>query len=116
MHIVFGDAVHNLPDSFTVLELDSFVSDTGITRIAWCVVENVPLTDFPILSNLIETHQNLMTAYKQQNWEYCLSAIKMLLGKWNSELDSFYLDLQQRVIELQDREFDPEWSAVRSHL
>ena len=116
MHIVFGDAVDMLPDSFTVLELDSFLSDTGIIRTAWCVVENVPLADFPILANLVETHQNLIAAYKQQDWEYCGSAIKLLLGKWDRELDSFYLDLQQRVTEHQDRAFDPEWSPVRSHL
>jgi hypothetical protein len=116
MHIVFGEAVQNLPDSFTVLELDSFVSDTGVIRTAWCVVENVPLGDFPILSNLVETHQNLMSAYKKQNWEYCSSAIKTLLGKWNSELDSFYFDLQQRVSEKANSDFDADWSAVRSHL
>lgn len=113
MHIVFGEAVNHLPDSFTVLELDSFSSNTGIIRTAWCVVENVPLADFPILSNLVETHQNLMTAYKNQDWQYCNSAIKLLLGKWNRELDSFYLDLQQRVSEKSDCEFDPEWSPIR---
>jgi hypothetical protein len=45
----------------------------------------------------IKVHADMMQAYRDQNWDYCLHAIKGLTGRWNGELDSFYANLLQRV-------------------
>ena len=98
MNIIFGDALETLPDNYTVLELDTFVfPPDSQKRTSYCVVEKVPLTDFPLMEAYIKVHADMMQAYRDQNWEYCLHAIKGLTGRWNGELDSFYSNLLQRV-------------------
>ena len=52
MHIIFGDSLHLIPEKFTILELDTF-EDGDKQETAWCVVENIPLGDFPTPESLI---------------------------------------------------------------
>ena len=61
------------------------------------MVEKVPLGDFPLLEPYLKVHADMMQAYRDQNWDYCLHAIKGLTGRWNGELDSFYANLLKRV-------------------
>jgi hypothetical protein len=42
-----------------------------------------------------------MQAYRDQNWEYCVEALSGLTGHWGGELDTFYANLAQRVLEYQ---------------
>lgn len=98
MNIIFGEALESMPDNYTVLELDTFVlPPDGAVRTSYCVVEKVPLTDFPVMEAYIKVHQDMMKAYREKNWEYCEHAINGLHGRWNGELDSFYDNLSQRV-------------------
>jgi hypothetical protein len=98
MNIIFGDALDSLPDNYTVLELDTFVlPPDGEHRTSYCVIEKVPLTDFPLMEAHIKVHVDMMQAYRDQNWDYCLHAINGLTGRWNGELDSFYSNLLERV-------------------
>jgi hypothetical protein len=111
MHIIFDDAVSTLPDKFTILELDTFrVGDK--TQTAWCVVENIPLADFPTVDAYKKVHSDLMQAYRDKNWEYCESAIKGLTGRWNGELDSFYSTLGQRIESLRQQVLDNTWDGI----
>jgi hypothetical protein len=100
MNIIFDQPPQDVKEKFVVLELDTF-SNNEKSITAYCVVDQVPLQDFPTLAAYVETHENLMQEYKKQNWEYCLCAIKELTGRWNGELDSFYENLLGRVNELQ---------------
>jgi hypothetical protein len=97
MHIIFGHLIPQLPDSYTLLELDTFVDKKGHRSTAWCVVEYVPLTEFVTLDTYRDLHHNLMTQYRQGNWDYCRGAIESLAGRWNGEVDSFYEILLQRI-------------------
>jgi len=98
MNIIFGDALESIPNNYTVLELDTFVLlPDGAARTSYCVIEKVPLTDFPVMEAFIKVHTDMMQAYRDQNWDYCLHAISGLIGRWNGELDSFYTNLLQRV-------------------
>jgi hypothetical protein len=98
MKIIFGDALEALPDNYTVLELDTFVlPPDGKQRTSYCVIEKVPLTDFPLMEAYVKVHTDMMQAYRDQNWDYCLHAINGLTGRWNGELDSFYSNLLKRV-------------------
>jgi len=98
MNIIFGDALESIPNNYTVLELDTFVlPPDGAARTSYCVIEKVPLSDFPVMEAFIKVHTDMMQAYRDQNWDYCLHAISGLIGRWNGELDSFYTNLLQRV-------------------
>ena len=112
MNIIFGDALETLPDNYTVLELDTFVlPPDSATRTSYCVIEKMPLTDFPVMEAYIKVHADMMQAYRDQNWDYCLHAIKGLTGRWNGELDSFYANLLQRVENYQDNPPGDYWTG-----
>jgi len=98
MNIIFGDDIKNLPDNYTILELDSFrfTGSNEITK-AYCVVENISLGEFPTLDEYRASHNELLNQYRLRNWEYCQCAIKALMGRWGGELDSFYENLLDRV-------------------
>jgi len=111
MHIIFGDAINEIPDSFTVLELDTFKLDEDKTATAYCVVEKIPLAEFAVLAANKQLHENLIRYYREQQWNYCEQAIEALTGKWNGELDTFYIDLLSRINKLKNLELDASWQG-----
>jgi hypothetical protein len=112
MHIIFGEAVKNIPDSFTVLELDTFnLVDENRTVTAYCVVEKIPLTEFALLENNKKSHSDLMRCYREKQWQQCEQIIETLMGMWNNELDSFYTDLLSRISELKHKDIDANWQG-----
>lgn len=112
MNIIFGDALDALPDNYTVLELDTFVlPPDGAVRTSYCVIEKVALTDFPVMEAYIKVHGDMMKAYRDKNWQYCLHAIQGLTGRWNGELDSFYNNLLERVNHFQDSPPGDYWTG-----
>lgn len=113
MYIIFGDQAKDLFDRFTVLELDTFRTAQGYET-AWCVVENIPLVDFATLDDYRKVHADLMQAYRDRNWSYCLSAIRGLRGRWNGELDSFYDNIEGRVKNFEINPPSEGWDGVMS--
>jgi hypothetical protein len=118
MNIIFGDARKEIPDGYTVLELDTFRhagQDQTIT--AYCVVEKVPLGEFATLENYRRIHEDLVKFYKNRHWDYCEHAIESLMGRWGHELDTFYSDLLKRVTEYKTNPPDESWdgTVVKSH-
>lgn len=112
MNIIFGENVKQLPDSFTVLELDSIKDrETGNIYKTWCVLESIPLVEFPTLENYKKIHNDLLEAYRSKNWEYCKSAIKGLTGRWNGELDTFYEHLNGRVEFYENNTPEENWDG-----
>lgn len=113
MHIIFGDSVKQLPDSYTVLELDTFkIQSTDDLITAYCVIDTIPLSDFPLAEAHKKIHADLISAYKNQHWNYCEQAIEGLMGKWNGDVDTFYSDLLQRVINYKETPPAPDWDGV----
>lgn len=112
MNIIFDDVTKLIPNSFTVLELDTF-KDSATCRksTAWCIVEKIPLVEFATLDEYRTTHSNLMQQYRSQNWEYCRSALSALAGRWSGELDSFYEILSQRINELEFQPLPADWDG-----
>ena len=110
MNIIFGDAIEQIATTHTVLELDTFnlLPSEQLVK-AYCVVDTIPLTEFSILENNKKIHQQLITQYQQQNWEFCKSAATALLGSWNGELDTFYQHLLERITKCQEAP-DDSWN------
>lgn len=113
MHIIFGESAKDLSDKFTVLELDTIKLDgTGEKFTSYCVIENIPLGDFPVIDSYIKVHHDMMSAYRARNWEYCESSLKGLFGKWNGEIDSFYSILLERIQDLKNQTLDDNWDGT----
>ena len=112
MHIIFAKS-SELEEKYTVLELDTFKIDSGESRhTAYCVIENIPLEEMPILKVLKDLHGSLMLEYQNKNWHKCESIIGQLKGKWGGEMDSFYIELASRVAKLKTQTLDINWTAV----
>lgn len=113
MNIIFGDSVKNIPEHYTILELDTFrVADTSEIITAYCLVEKLALDEFATLDANKKIHADLINAYRNQQWEYCEQAIQGLMGRWNSEVDTFYTDLLHRVMHHQEHGVSDNWDAT----
>ena len=111
MNIIFGDAVKEIPDSFTVLELDTFCTPDQELRTAYCVVETIPLPEFATLEDYKKIHVDLVRFYRERQWNYCEQAIEGLMGRWNGELDTFYTDLLKRVMSFKENPPADDWDG-----
>lgn len=110
MNIIFGDAVRQVANNHTVLELDTFkLMPSGESLKTYCVIETVPLAEFPLLETNKQIHEQLIEQYRQQNWEFCRSALHSLLGRWNGEMDTFYQHLADRVNGYADQPPGTDW-------
>ena len=113
MNIIFGENIKELHNKYTVLELDTFcMNATGGTNTAYCVLELIPLNELALTTSLVDLHANLLANYKKRDWNYCEQAIEQLVGKWGGELDTFYIELQNRIGLLKTQDLDDSWSPV----
>ena len=111
MNIIFGDAADTVPDNFTKLELDT-IRTQGKTVVAYCLVDHIPLSEFPQVDSNRDLHNNLIKEYKNRNWKYCLDAIEHLKGAWNGEVDTFYDNLKHRIEQHQVTVLSEDWDGV----
>ncbi len=112
MNIIFGDsAAQQAQEKYIVLELDTFQVNQQLTT-TYALVEKVTLMEMLSLDRFKELHSNLMTEYRKRNWKYCEDAMEHLQGKWNSELDSFYTILSERIQDLKTQSLGDDWTGV----
>lgn len=111
MNIIFGDEqAQELNDKYTVLELDTFKFLPGnVISKAYAIVENIPIEDLPKLSFQKELHQNLMENYRKRDWNFCEQAIENLVGCFGKELDTFYVELQDRINNFKTNDPGEDW-------
>lgn len=115
MHIIFGDdvAVEELSKKYVVLELDTVkLPEKSDPVTAYCVIETIPIDDLETVDRFLDLHKNLMKNYKKKNWKFCQDALEHLIGKWNAEADTFYTDLQKRVLSFLKKDPGPDWTPV----
>lgn len=111
MNIILGNPDPELDEKFVVLPLDTFLlPDIAEPVTAYCVVSEIPLTEFAGLEIYRQIHHKLVEAYRERNWDYCQSAIDSLLGKWNGALDSYYREIAARIQSLEH--VDESWTHV----
>ena len=97
MNIIFGSAADAIAQHYTVLELDTIEVSPEQQVKTFCVVEQLPLTEFAQLESNKKIHADLIDQYRKQNWDFCSQAIDSLKGKFNGEVDSFYQELLTRI-------------------
>lgn len=113
MNIIFGtELAHQAQDRYTVLELDTFnLLPTDEIVTAYCLVETIPIEEMSAVESLKSLHSNLLAEYRKQNWSYCEDAIAHLTGKWHGELNSFYIELYQRIQTLKQQDLPEDWAG-----
>ena len=113
MNIIFGDSLQQLPNKYTILELDQFrLPPQGKVVTSFCVVEKIPLEEIPLIDQYRDLHNNCVQAYRKQQWSFCEQAIASLRGRWNAELDSFYENLLQRIAKYKNQTLSEHWDGV----
>lgn len=113
MNIIFDDQnLDQIKDTNILLELDTFyIASLDKTVTAYCVVDNVKLTDFDKVPQIQNLHAQLLTAYKNKDFKLCQDLIEVLLGSFDGELDSFYQSLESRIDEAKQSN-DQSWTGV----
>lgn len=114
MNIIFGkEHADKLSEKYTVLELDTICfSNNSATATAYCIVEDMPFDEIPMLESMKLLHKDLLVKYQSRNWTTCLEIIRRLEGFWNGELDSFYADLRGRIEALLLNPPPTDWTPV----
>lgn len=114
MNIILGqDKVADLSDRYVVLPLDTFnVSGHPDPITSFCVIEQVSIQDLSQLGSWRALHEKLIENYHKKNWNFCEQAVEHLVGRWNGELDSFYLDLLGRIKRYQQQDPGEEWTGI----
>ena len=113
MNIIFGASINEIPNSYTVLELDTLrMEPDNIAITAYCVVEKIPLQDFPLVDVYKNLHNNVLINYRKQHWDYCEKAVESLMGKWNGEVDTFYQELLGRISRYKETPPAADWDGT----
>jgi len=111
MHIIIGDTnAQELKEKYTLLELDTIKFDPNKpAQPAYCVLEDIPITELPELDQFSELHQKLVENYRKRNWPYCEQALEHLMGRWGSQVNSFYAELAQRIDKYKEEDPGEDW-------
>jgi len=114
MNIIFDTVnIEAIKSNNVVLELDTFYfSRLDKTATAYCVIDNIKITDFNKIEQNQRLHAELIAAYKQKDFKLCHDLLEHLVGSFNGEADSFYQDLQHRVCDLINSDSVDEWNHI----
>jgi hypothetical protein len=112
MNIIFKQNLPAVDQKYTVLDLDTFRMPDGSLHTACCVIENIPIAELPQTESFKQLHADLIDNFGQQQWNYCEQAIEQLMGRWGGEVDSFYVELNNRIQRLKVMNLDSTWTPV----
>lgn len=114
MNIVLGkENINIVDDRYISLELDLLkIPGRDEPIAAYCILDPLPLDALATVDQWRDLHENLIKNYRIRNWNYCEQALEHLAGKWGGQLDTFYQNLNQRVLMLKETDPGPEWSAI----
>jgi len=115
MNIIFDtENIELIKNSNVVLELDTFYfSKLEKTTTAYCVVDNIKITDFNIVEQTQRLHAELIDAYKNRNFKLCQNLLDQLSGSFNGEVDSFYNELGNRIKNSMVDNASPSWYIIK---
>lgn len=113
MNIILGrENIEQAQEKYTVLELDTLIINGAADPVtAYCLIEQVPIDQIAGIDQFRDLHNNLMKNYRLRNWKFCEDAIEHLQGQWGGELDSFYLEIKNRILKLKKEVLDNKWNG-----
>jgi hypothetical protein len=111
MHIIIGESnAQELRNKYTLLELDMIKHDPNKpAHPAYCVLEDIPIPEIPDIDQFAELHGKLIENYRKRNWNYCEQALEHLMGRWGSQMNSFYTELTQRIDKYKEEDPGEDW-------
>jgi hypothetical protein len=114
MNIIFGtEQAEKLRERFVILELDTFSFGSNGPKItAYCVIEGLAMDHLPLVESWKNLHQALIKNYQLRNWDYCNVIIEQLIGAWESEMDSFYVEIKNRISKLIKENPGDNWTPI----
>jgi hypothetical protein len=114
MNIIFDtNHIESLQNNNIVLELDTFyVPKLSKNVTAHCVIDHVSISDLDKIQHVQNLHNTLMTAYKSKDFKLCQELIPHLIGSFSGEVDSFYLEMSNRIQDLLKTAVPADWTNV----
>ena len=114
MHIILsGQNAAHLREKYIVLELDQIRLKPNTDPVsAFCVLEDIPIDELPLLDSHINLHNKLIENYRNKNWDFCEQAIEHLQYKWNKQLESFYLEIASRIAKYRQQDPGKDWDPA----
>lgn len=115
MHIILGDDDHlaQLEDKYTLLEVDQVKLDPEEPAIqAYCILENIPVDEIPKLDEFSSLHKKLMENYNKRDWNFCEQALEHLQGRWGGQVDTFYVEIANRIAKYKDEDPGEDWDPA----
>jgi len=114
MNIIFDtENIEAIKNNNVVLELDTFYfARLNKTATAYCVIDNIKITDFDKVDHNQTLHAELISAYKQKNFKLCQKLLTQLIGAFDGEVDSFYFELEKKTSDLNSKSLPKSWTPV----
>jgi hypothetical protein len=114
MNIIFDtENIDQIKNNNILLELDTFYfAKLDKTSTAYCVVDNIRLTEFDKIEQHQRLHADMIDAYKNKDFKLCQDLQEHLIGAFSGELDSFYFELANRITVLKASPMDQDWTPV----
>jgi hypothetical protein len=113
MQIIMGTENAQAADTkYTTLPVDTFKFhnlEEPVT--AYALVESNPYEEMSQVEEYKALHYKLMENFYKQNWDFCQQAIENLTGRWGNELDTFYIDLLERVVDHKETAPGEDWTG-----
>ena len=114
MHIILGDDdLQQIEKKYTVLEVDQVRFDPDDLPVqAYCVMENIPVSEMSELEQFINLHSKLMENYRKRDWNFCEQALGHLQGRWGGQVDTFYAEIANRIAKYKDEDPGENWDPA----
>lgn len=98
MQIIWDQqAAHQLKNSHTILELETFLVD-GKSITAYCVLPAEKIfPEMAQLETLTQLHATFIASFNEQNYDLCRDIAPELVGRFGGELDSFYTAILDKI-------------------
>ena len=114
MHIILGDdQLEQLEGKYTLLEVDQVRFDPNDEAVqAYCVLDNIPVDELPKLDEFTALHKKLMENYCKQDWNFCEQALEHLQGRWGGQVDTFYVEIAQRIAKYKQNNPGEDWDPA----
>ena len=108
--LIIGERTAELvKDRFVLVELDE-IAVKGKTK---------GIKIFTVLTKVnginreyLGVHRNFIKAYRRQDWDSALSAIKSLKSAFNGELNDYYNMMTERIAELRISDLPKHWDGI----
>ena len=110
--IIEEKLVPELREKYTILELDT-IMQPGMTEpiTLYALIERIDFTKINKLNDLRDQHEQMVRAYKSNDFSSAEREANTLRGSWYSELDDFYDLVISTCREMQ--ETNTTWTGVR---